>query len=74
MSQESVVSHVTSVVSLCIVLQVKDVMRDVAGDLRQTNLERTLLTWCQTNTAGSVITPDTSSPDITTPDSTHHPT
>ncbi|XP_076466610.1 dystrophin-like isoform X3 [Babylonia areolata] len=32
--------------------QVKDVMRDVAGDLRQTNLERTLLTWCQTHTAG----------------------
>ena len=34
------------------VLQVKDVMRDVAGDLRPTNLERTLLTWCQTHTAG----------------------
>ncbi|KAL8624968.1 hypothetical protein ACOMHN_039855 [Nucella lapillus] len=32
--------------------QVKDVMRDVAGDLRPTNLERTLLTWCQTNTEG----------------------
>ncbi|XP_070189037.1 alpha-actinin-4-like [Littorina saxatilis] len=32
--------------------QVKDVMRDVADDLRPTNLEKTLLTWCQTHTAG----------------------
>ncbi|KAK7483281.1 hypothetical protein BaRGS_00025448, partial [Batillaria attramentaria] len=32
--------------------QVKDVMKNVMEDLRQTNLERTLLAWCQMSTAG----------------------
>uniref|UniRef100_A0A8W8JFQ6 Dystrophin n=1 Tax=Magallana gigas TaxID=29159 RepID=A0A8W8JFQ6_MAGGI len=32
--------------------QVKDVMKDVMDDLRQTNLERTLLTWCRQCTEG----------------------
>ncbi|XP_025099305.1 dystrophin-like isoform X11 [Pomacea canaliculata] len=32
--------------------QVKDVMRSVMEDLPQTNLERTLLSWCQLSTAG----------------------
>ncbi|KAL5009782.1 hypothetical protein ScPMuIL_012087 [Solemya velum] len=32
--------------------QVKDVMKDLMEDLRQTNLERTLLTWCQLSTQG----------------------
>lgn len=38
---------------LCFVsLKVKDVMKDVMDDLRQTNLERTLLTWCRQCTEG----------------------
>ncbi|XP_078330229.1 dystrophin-like isoform X4 [Crassostrea virginica] len=32
--------------------QVKDVMKDVMDDLQQTNLERTLLTWCRQCTEG----------------------
>ncbi|KAK3089530.1 hypothetical protein FSP39_004327 [Pinctada imbricata] len=32
--------------------QVKDVMKDVMDDLRQTNLEKTLLTWCKESTEG----------------------
>lgn len=38
---------------LCFVsFKVKDVMKDVMDDLRQTNLERTLLTWCRQCTEG----------------------
>ena len=33
-------------------LQVKDVMKDLMDDLRQTNLERTLLVWCRHSTQG----------------------
>ncbi|ESO83438.1 hypothetical protein LOTGIDRAFT_169302 [Lottia gigantea] len=32
--------------------QVKDIMRNVLQDLKQTNLERTLLAWCQQSTQG----------------------
>ncbi|XP_052810329.1 dystrophin-like isoform X2 [Mya arenaria] len=32
--------------------QVKDVMKDLMDDLRQTNLERTLLVWCRHSTQG----------------------
>ncbi|KAH3739250.1 hypothetical protein DPMN_045900 [Dreissena polymorpha] len=32
--------------------QVKDVMKDLMDDLRQTNLERTLLVWCRQSTQG----------------------
>ncbi|KAJ8315395.1 hypothetical protein KUTeg_007545 [Tegillarca granosa] len=32
--------------------QVKDVMKDLMDDLRQTNLERTLLSWCRQSTQG----------------------
>lgn len=36
----------------CVLYKVKDVMKDVMDDLRQTNLERTLLTWCRQCTEG----------------------
>ncbi|XP_053396069.1 dystrophin-like isoform X7 [Mercenaria mercenaria] len=35
--------------------QVKDVMKDLMDDLRQTNLERTLLVWCRQSTAGYAL-------------------
>ncbi|XP_012946043.2 dystrophin [Aplysia californica] len=38
--------------SIILNFQVKDVMRNVMEDLGQTNLERTLLSWCQLSTQG----------------------
>ena len=39
---------------LCI-SQVKDVLKDVMADLQQTNLEKTLLSWCRQSTQGYVL-------------------